>query len=49
MIVLEYQPQAGRDAQPVALVGKAITFDKAGDYEYYCAVHPNMVARLTVR
>jgi plastocyanin len=28
---------------------KAITFDKAGDYEYYCTVHPNMVARLTVR
>ncbi len=28
---------------------KAITFDKAGEYEYYCKVHPNMVARLTVQ
>jgi plastocyanin len=28
---------------------KTITFDKAGDYEYYCKVHPNMVARLTVK
>jgi plastocyanin len=28
---------------------KAITFDKAGAYEYYCTVHPNMIARLTVR
>lgn len=28
---------------------KTITFDKAGEYEYYCTVHPNMVARLTVR
>jgi plastocyanin len=28
---------------------KAITFDKAGEFEYYCTVHPNMVARLTVR
>ena len=28
---------------------KAITFDKAGDYEYYCRVHPAMIARLTVR
>lgn len=26
-----------------------ITFDKPGDYTYYCKVHPNMVARLTVR
>jgi leucyl aminopeptidase len=30
MIVLEYQPPAGGDAQPVALVGKAITFDTGG-------------------
>jgi plastocyanin len=28
---------------------KTLTFDKAGEYEYYCKVHPNMVARLTVR
>jgi plastocyanin len=28
---------------------KTITFDKAGEYEYYCKVHPNMVARLTVQ
>jgi len=28
---------------------KTVTFDKPGDYEYYCVVHPNMVARLTVR
>ena len=28
---------------------KTITFDKAGDYEYYCKVHPNQIARLTVR
>ena len=28
---------------------KAITFDKAGEYEYYCTVHPNMIARLTVQ
>ena len=28
---------------------KAITFDQAGDYEYYCKVHPAMIARLTVR
>ncbi len=28
---------------------KAITFDKAGDYEYYCKVHPAMIARITVR
>ncbi len=26
-----------------------LTFDKPGDYTYYCKVHPNMVARLTVR
>jgi leucyl aminopeptidase len=30
MIVLEYQPEAGKDAKPVALVGKAITFDTGG-------------------
>ena len=24
---------------------KTITFDKAGDYQYYCKVHPNMIAR----
>lgn len=28
---------------------KTITFDKAGEYEYYCKVHPSMVARLTVK
>ena len=28
---------------------KTITFDKAGEYEYYCKVHPNMVARLTIQ
>jgi plastocyanin len=28
---------------------KDITFDKAGEFEYFCKVHPNMVARLTVR
>ena len=28
---------------------KAITFGKAGEYEYYCTVHPNMIARLTVQ
>jgi plastocyanin len=28
---------------------KTITFDKAGEYQYYCKVHPNMVARLTVK
>lgn len=28
---------------------KTITFDKPGDYAYYCTVHPNMVARLQVR
>ena len=28
---------------------KSITFDKPGDYEYYCKVHPNQVAHLTVR
>jgi plastocyanin len=27
----------------------AITFSKPGDYEYYCNVHPNMIARLTVQ
>lgn len=30
LIVLEYQPSAGKDAKPVALVGKAITFDTGG-------------------
>jgi len=30
MIVLEYQPEVGSDAKPVALVGKAITFDTGG-------------------
>ena len=28
---------------------KTFTFDKAGDYTYYCTVHPSMVARLQVR
>lgn len=28
---------------------KTITFGKAGDYTYYCTVHPSMVARLQVR
>jgi plastocyanin len=28
---------------------KTITFDKPGDYTYYCKVHPSMVARLQVR
>ena len=28
---------------------KSITFDKPGDYEYYCKVHPNQIAHLTVR
>jgi plastocyanin len=28
---------------------ETITFDKAGEYQYYCKVHPNMVARLTVQ
>jgi len=28
---------------------KALTFDLPGDYLYYCAVHPDMVARLEVR
>ncbi len=28
---------------------KAITFDQPGEYEYYCKVHPNMIARLTVQ
>ena len=27
----------------------SITFDTPGDYEYYCTVHPDMIARLTVR
>ena len=28
---------------------KTLTFDRAGDYLYYCTVHPSMVARLEVR
>ncbi len=28
---------------------KTITFDNAGDFTYYCTVHPSMVARLQVR
>jgi len=28
---------------------KTLTLDKAGDYTYYCTVHPSMVARLQVR
>lgn len=28
---------------------KTITFDKAGDYAYYCRIHPNMAARITVK
>jgi plastocyanin len=28
---------------------KSLTFEKAGDYTYYCAVHPSMQARLVVR
>ena len=28
---------------------KSITFDKAGDYQYYCRIHPAMKARLQVR
>ena len=28
---------------------KTLTFDKVGDYTYYCTVHPSMVARLQVR
>ncbi len=27
----------------------AITFDTPGEYEYYCKVHPDMIARLTVQ
>ena len=30
LIVLEYQPSAGKEAEPVALIGKAITFDTGG-------------------
>jgi len=26
-----------------------LTFDKSGDYDYYCKIHPDMKARLTVR
>ena len=28
---------------------RAITFDTPGTFEYYCTVHPNMTATLTVR
>jgi plastocyanin len=28
---------------------KTLTFDKAGDFTYYCTVHSSMVARLQVR
>jgi plastocyanin len=28
---------------------KTLTFAKAGDYEYYCKVHPSMIARVTVK
>lgn len=28
---------------------KTLSFDKAGDYTYYCTVHPSMVARLQVQ
>ncbi len=28
---------------------KTLTFDKTGVYEYICAIHPSMQARLTVR
>ncbi|HYM16498.1 MAG TPA: cupredoxin family copper-binding protein [Dehalococcoidia bacterium] len=28
---------------------KTLTFDKPGDYTYYCVVHPSMVARITVK
>lgn len=28
---------------------ESITFDSPGAYEYYCSVHPDMIARLTVR
>jgi plastocyanin len=28
---------------------RSLTFDKAGDYTYYCTVHPSMQARLVVR
>ena len=27
----------------------SITFRDAGDYTYYCTIHPSMVARLVVR
>ena len=40
LIVLEYQPEAGKDAKPVALVGKAITFDTGG---YSIKTTPGMV------
>ena len=28
---------------------KTLTFDKAGAYEYICAIHPSMQAKITVR
>jgi plastocyanin len=24
-------------------------FDKAGEFDYYCAIHPNMVGKVTVK
>ena len=29
--------------------GDALTFDSAGEYNYYCSIHPSMKARLVVR
>jgi leucyl aminopeptidase len=40
LIVLEYQPSAKSEAEPVALVGKAITFDTGG---YSIKTTPGMV------
>ena len=40
LIVLEYQPEAGKKVQPIALVGKAITFDTGG---YSIKTTPGMV------